>query len=118
MSRGWINHWSKHPEPNFLQIPPEDLLRDAVLCRSTRAPWSSTSRNFVDWVDAPNGCVVSRVGRAALQVSSVRTVPSAGRFSPFGPRGICLLSISVQTRSLWNTRGIPYTIRAPNGCRL
>ena len=46
MSRGWINHWSKHPEPNFLQIPPEDLLRDAVSCRSTRAPWEFHLKEF------------------------------------------------------------------------
>jgi hypothetical protein len=35
MPRGWINllaYWSKHPESNFLQIPPENILRDSILC--------------------------------------------------------------------------------------
>jgi hypothetical protein len=35
MPRGWINllaYWSKCPELNFLKIPPQDVLRDGVLC--------------------------------------------------------------------------------------
>jgi hypothetical protein len=35
MPRGWTNllsYWSKRPELNFLNIPPQDMLRDAVLC--------------------------------------------------------------------------------------
>ena len=35
MPKGWTNllvYWSKRPELNFLTIPPQDMLRDAVLC--------------------------------------------------------------------------------------
>ena len=35
MPKGWTNllvYWSKRPELNFLAIPPQDMLRDAVLC--------------------------------------------------------------------------------------
>jgi hypothetical protein len=47
-----------------------------------------------------------------MQVSSVRMVPSAGGFSPFGPRGICLAFDFRPNSHTMEYRGIGYTIRA------
>ena len=49
MPRGWINllaYWSKHPEPNFLQIPLENMLRDAVLCPEHARALESQLKDF------------------------------------------------------------------------
>jgi hypothetical protein len=49
MPKGWINlltYWSKRPEPNFLQIPPQDIWRDAVLCPEHARALQSHLKDF------------------------------------------------------------------------
>jgi hypothetical protein len=49
MPRGWIyllTYWSKHPESNFLQIPPEHIVRDAVLCPEHARALESQLKDF------------------------------------------------------------------------
>jgi hypothetical protein len=49
MPRGWTNlltYWSKRPESNLLQIPPEDMLRDGVLCPEHARALESQLKNL------------------------------------------------------------------------
>jgi hypothetical protein len=49
LPRGWINllaYWSKRLEFNFLKIPPEDILRDAVLCPAHARALGSQFKDF------------------------------------------------------------------------
>jgi hypothetical protein len=49
MPSGWINllaYWSMIPEMNFLQIPPEDILRDGVLCPEHARALESQLKDF------------------------------------------------------------------------
>jgi hypothetical protein len=49
MPRGWLNllaYWSKRPEPNFLQIPPRNVLRDGVLCPEHSRSLESQLKDF------------------------------------------------------------------------
>jgi hypothetical protein len=45
----WTNlltYWSKHPESNFLQISPEDIMRDGVLCPAHGRALESQLKDF------------------------------------------------------------------------
>jgi hypothetical protein len=49
MPRGWINllaYWSKRPEMNFSTIPPQNVVRDGVLCPEHAGALESQLKDF------------------------------------------------------------------------